>query len=1140
MSQSIEQIRQLLKTQAAEKKAQAEKNAINKKNQARLEAAERKEFLLKEANRKVKNAAFETIYTVFNNMIFAVHPDEQLEPILYSAYQIIPPDKQAAYDRALADYQRRLAAYQRDYRNLHNSRNSQVAALLTHVRSLAPLMRLPAVWESFRRSGKLDVLHRAFGVGRIRPIDPPPQPRPPRNPFDFSGMAKYTEALAKYTAAMPIIAMVAVPVSLINNFSVSLKNLVQPKPPVLPDVETQHPAVADILVNLEDGSSPKGSIYWARWASPFRILSADLATKKINILAERDEPITSLVLSEEIPESTAANVPSYKYLFWMEGNREIWKARIKEGKLSAINKVLDIIAPDKGGLWQMEIDHHHQKIYWTNDISIWRANFDGTDNQMVISPGESPFPIDLVIDGENGYLYWIDKDLKMIRRSDLNGILIEDLYEVDMPTKGLKVDPVSQILYWSDQREDGHRLMRGDTQDRAILLNGKNEYIRLGSIDIGTDFTVEMVINPLKQNRRDAFLVKNDNAGGNILWIGHWDGRILLVTPSGARTWLGTAMKGYQHLTFSFTTEGMAPNKTRVSCYRNGELLSTQVLDEHFQNKAGKFWNFGMDWDNTRKTDFFLGSIRYLVIWNGGKSQSDILNGLQTGIRRDHDDLLAYWNMANQEGAVIEEISGRANFALIRTQDYYQPTLSLTTDKASVSFPALKEDFSQGICCSFWLRRYKSGDFGDILFIQNEEQGYRLSLSINNQLEWLIKSEKKGGNNRWTKKEKKLTVKALGPWMHITLNVSPEGKGELFQNAKKLGSEFDLHAYPEGFYPEDILMGYHGGNHLGCVMAEFRIWQQSRPSVLLRKDMHHRFTDKPDNLVGYWKLGDGKGVQLASQISIQHHGHFLVGENDPAKKLLREIKQLRKELQEEEDILAQTLPTLSTSHNLDGNIVKTPQKNPEHSKQLEKVRKLRKRMEGYREKLTALRNSPQATANWISDILPITAVVHAEKTSEEMEEVLAVPGLESMALIYRKEVALIQRKKAYEKLSQAQSEARRQVENEKEKSDKKIQEAQQTRDDKIAKERQKKEKALAQSKQNKADIRAARDQAKKKADEDVEQAKAARDSKISRAKSDAKTTRNNASSKASKIRTSAQTKKDDAQKKYDEAKRRKG
>ena len=385
-----------------------------------------------------------------------------------------------------------------------------------------------------------------------------------------------------------------------------------------------------------------------------------------------------------------------------------------------------------------------------------------------------------------------------------------------------------------------------------------------------------------------------------------------------------------------------------------------------------------------------------------------------------------------------------------------------------------------------------------------------------------------------------MAVKALGPWMHINLNVSPDGKSELFQNAKKLGSEFDLHAYPEGFYPEDILMGYHGGKHLGCVMAEFRIWQQSRPSVLLRKDMHHRFTDKPDNLVGYWKLGDGKGFQLKSQISIQHHGHFLAGENDPARKLLEKIKQLRKELKQEEEILAQTPPTLSTSHNLDGNIVNTPQKNPEHKKQLDKVRKLRDNIQGQMKGLESLRDPQGGANNWISDILPITAVVHAEKTSEEMEEVLAVPGLESMALIYRKEVALIQRKKAYEKLSQAQSEARRQVENEKEKSDKKIQEAQLARDDKIAKERQKKEKAVAQSKQNKTEIRAARDQAKKKADEDVKQAESARDSKIRRAQSDAKTTRNNASSKASKIRTSAKTKKDDAQKKYDEAKRRKG
>ncbi|MFT7086209.1 MAG: hypothetical protein ACJAV5_001933 [Vicingaceae bacterium] len=131
--------------------------------------------------------------------------------------------------------------------------------------------------------------------------------------------------------------------------------------------------------------------------------------------------------------------------------------------------VLDIKGPSKSQLWQLELAN--DKLYWTNDYGIYRSSinqiaidgtkFDASNPEMVISNYDAPYPIDLVVDKQTKKLYWVDKELCVIRRANTDGTEIEDLYAVEFPQRGLTLDMVTpgmgdklkQEIYWTDRVE---------------------------------------------------------------------------------------------------------------------------------------------------------------------------------------------------------------------------------------------------------------------------------------------------------------------------------------------------------------------------------------------------------------------------------------------------------------------------------------------------------------------------------------------------------------------------------------------------------------------------------------------------------------------------------------------------------------
>ena len=189
-------------------------------------------------------------------------------------------------------------------------------------------------------------------------------------------------------------------------------------------------------------------IFWSQATVPFTLHSAKLdGSGYTTLVSHPDKPITSVALDEV-----------NQYVYHIVGAGEIMRVKYDGSKHESL---LDISGPAKDHYWQLEIDPIGKKMYWTNDYSIWRANLKGKSAELVVSNHEAPFPIDLAVDGESKKLYWVDKELEVVRRSNLDGSEPEDLHAAPKPVRGLMLDYVTedmrdqlkQEVYWASREQ---------------------------------------------------------------------------------------------------------------------------------------------------------------------------------------------------------------------------------------------------------------------------------------------------------------------------------------------------------------------------------------------------------------------------------------------------------------------------------------------------------------------------------------------------------------------------------------------------------------------------------------------------------------------------------------------------------------
>ena len=121
------------------------------------------------------------------------------------------------------------------------------------------------------------------------------------------------------------------------------------------------------------------------------------------------------------------------------------------------------------------------KVYWSEPGSssglIKRANLDGTDSEVLVTPPTTPQSI--TVDPVRKKLYWINSLEGKIQSADLNGENIKTIIQLDDTITHIAVDTEDGKLYWADSQFRIQRMNPDGTSIETVLA-GWHSYLPSG------------------------------------------------------------------------------------------------------------------------------------------------------------------------------------------------------------------------------------------------------------------------------------------------------------------------------------------------------------------------------------------------------------------------------------------------------------------------------------------------------------------------------------------------------------------------------------------------------------------------------------------------------------------------------------
>jgi sugar lactone lactonase YvrE len=178
---------------------------------------------------------------------------------------------------------------------------------------------------------------------------------------------------------------------------------------------------------------------------------------------------TTIVSAPSGAASLALDVPGGK-VYWVSAN-DVFRADLNGTNVEEIYDGLTFVS-------DVALDLVHDHVYFANPGSapgrVLRSDLDGSNVVEIID--NLDFPTGVAVDGVGGKLYWLERDSKLIRRSNLDGTSPETLAQTDFVNgRDITVDPAGGKVYWT---ESG-RIKRAD-------LDGSNtETVFIGGPSIG-------------------------------------------------------------------------------------------------------------------------------------------------------------------------------------------------------------------------------------------------------------------------------------------------------------------------------------------------------------------------------------------------------------------------------------------------------------------------------------------------------------------------------------------------------------------------------------------------------------------------------------------------------------------------------
>ena len=228
-----------------------------------------------------------------------------------------------------------------------------------------------------------------------------------------------------------------------------------------------------------------GKMYWAD--------VNDLMIRRANLDGTGQEDLIDLPGGKELPFPSAVAVDSAGgKLYW--GDQTL--GTLNRANLDGSGQELLLSTPFHRGL---AIDPLNGKVYWSTSDSqfkgeILRANLDGTGQEVVVTSTNPEFkPNKIALDILGGKIYWTDYVFDIVRRANLDGSAIQNLYlpPFNRNPQGIALDLQSGYVYWGqDLTIEGHegKIMR-------MGLDGSNPIDLIG----GFGHVTEIVFAPVPE-----------------------------------------------------------------------------------------------------------------------------------------------------------------------------------------------------------------------------------------------------------------------------------------------------------------------------------------------------------------------------------------------------------------------------------------------------------------------------------------------------------------------------------------------------------------------------------------------------------------------------------------------------------------
>ena len=277
-------------------------------------------------------------------------------------------------------------------------------------------------------------------------------------------------------------------------------------------------------------TSDAGGVYWTdRGASQLKRMNFDGSNLQTNVLSGA---VTSP--GTNIRGIAVDNVNNR--IFWADNNADRLLRANLDGSGSVI---LYTIAGGNSFPADVRLDFANQQLYWCDQTRqrIQRATFDGTAVTDVITNAAASGPYFMDLDVPGGKIYWGDFSGGSIFRANLDGSDRETLLTGNNNTRGVRVDPRGQMLYWINRDDKKvHRCPLAAFYGGTIPLTHPAVQTLYTNLDTPHGLTLD--IPARKIYWADTGTNPGNGTGGQSICRGDFDGSTPLeILATGAEPW---------------------------------------------------------------------------------------------------------------------------------------------------------------------------------------------------------------------------------------------------------------------------------------------------------------------------------------------------------------------------------------------------------------------------------------------------------------------------------------------------------------------------------------------------------------------------------------------------------------------------